>query len=115
MRHHGLLLSRLTGELVAWCLTGGAIDVDSNIRRMPKGWEIFVKAVFPAGSRPAAERLSRLLASPRSAGTDEYYWNLYGSDDAVFQLGLVGAMTDESDVRFDEETGRLTIRLLRAD
>jgi hypothetical protein len=115
MKHHGLLLSRLTGELVAWCLTGGATDVDATIRRLPKAWEIFVSAVFPEGSRPAVERLSRLLSSPRSAGTDEYYWNLYGSDDAVFQLGLVGAMTDEADVRFDDETGRLTIRLLRAD
>ncbi len=115
MKHHGLLLARLTGELAAWCLTGGATDVDTDIRRAPKGWEILVNAVFPEGSRPDAERLAQQLGCPRSAGTDEYYWNLYGSDDAVFQLGLVGAMTDEADVRFDEETGRLTIRVLRAD
>ncbi len=115
MRHHSLLLSRLSGELVAWCLSAGATQVDTALRRLPKAWEIAVAAVFPPGTHPETEQLSRRLACPRSVETDEYYWNLFGSDDAVFQLGLVGAMTDETDVRFDEDERRLTIRLIRLD
>ena len=44
---------------------------------------------------------------------EEELWSLAGSVDYDTELSLVGMMTDEADVRHEEETGIVEIELLR--
>lgn len=62
------------------------------------------------------EELKRYIKSPRLHELEEYYWGLSGNELSTSnEMALVGMMTDESDIEYNQDTGDLYIKLIRVN
>ena len=60
------------------------------------------------------EKIKKLLSSPRTHELEEYYWGLTGNDmTPSTELSLIGMMTDEYVIEYEEESEKIFIKLVR--
>lgn len=99
---------QLTAELVDYLLEKGVHTVDINLDMAADHFTITVKG--QAESLPEdLEQLAAALREGRQPEMDEYYDHLIGCEYRDQGYHMIGALVDESEVRFSK--GVVTIRI----
>lgn len=104
---------RMVSELLNVFFSMGAEDIGVQVREGPEDFSISLRGKTRGDVRQKLQKARRLLRMPRRREMEEELWSLAGSVDYDTELSLVGMMTDEADVRHEEETGMVEIELLR--
>lgn len=104
-------ITKMLSEIVAYSLIGSADKVAVNIENNKDMYKIIVIASNLERSDRSIANLKELLNAPRQRAAEEYYWELAGDSDTGSELALVGMMTD--DVIVEYENNNLTIELHR--
>lgn len=56
--------------------------------------------------------MKNLLSIPRRSDIEEYYWELTGNDDLDTELSLVGMMTDNVDISYNDNNLKINLKRL---
>lgn len=111
MKHVNLRNIKLVDELMSFCYKYGAKKIDINIETADNEVIIYLKTYTKKISSETLELANTLLSAPRCHEMEEYYWNLSGDDDTDTELTLVGMMTDEAEIDYNNDL--LEIKLKR--
>jgi hypothetical protein len=103
----------MVSELLNVLFSMGASKIDVRILEEADRFFISLQGKACLDIRQKLKKTRRLLRMNRSREMEEELWSLAGSVDYDTELSLVGMMTDEAEIRYDEETGVLVIELLR--
>lgn len=98
-------------EMVTYALLGEAEKVDVSIESNEDMYKILVNATNVNRTVHSIDNLRKQLNAPRQRAAEEYYWELAGDSDTGTEIALVGMMTDEAIVKY--ENNNLFIELHR--
>ncbi|MCL2099543.1 MAG: hypothetical protein FWH24_03795 [Oscillospiraceae bacterium] len=101
---------RIASELLAYCHSKGAIEFNADIKDESSEFIIKVKAHPVHLSAEALEKLRARLDAPRRRDIEQNYWGLMGESESFNELMLVGMMSDETEVFYEEDVLTITIR-----
>jgi len=102
---------KIASELLAYCHSHGAGEFHLDIKLESEQTSYLIKANHADLSDTDLERLDRLLNAPRQREVEQDYWELMGESDDYCELTLIGMLTDEAVVRYEDRT--LEIALVR--
>ncbi|WP_040215306.1 hypothetical protein [Clostridium polynesiense] len=102
---------KILNELINFCMHHGASDLDIKIKDNPSEIYIQIHTTAEGIDENTIKTLKKYLSAPRQHEVESYYWELSGEDEADSELTLVGMMTDEAEVSYEE--GKLEIRVKR--
>lgn len=111
MKHINQRNMKIVDEIMMFCLNHGCHNIDLNLKREEKKTTIFIKAHINDLPENIFNEIRLSLSTPRRPEMEEYYWNLNGDDDTDCELALVGMMTD--DVNIEYNNNELKIELVR--
>ena len=108
-------LIKIIDEILVFIYSLNPTDVDMKLHRDPAYSELTFEAKILKPLEKARElRIDRLLSCPRRRELEENYWELTGNDTTPSsELALVGMMTDDYELRYDEEHMLLFVKLIR--
>ena len=101
---------RIASELLSYCHLKGAVEfhvdmIDKN------GSCIFKITASPVNiTGESLEKLNARLNAPRNAEMEHDYWGLTGESESFSELMLVGMMSDEAEVGYDNHVLTITIK-----
>jgi hypothetical protein len=104
----------ITGELLSYCHLRGASDFHFELSVAKKDATRFEIKASP--TRLSGEELSLLeknLNKPRRPEIEQEFWGLSGESETSSEISLVGMMTDEAQIKYDETNFVLNIKLKR--
>lgn len=104
-------VSKILSEMVTYALLGEAEKIDVSIENDEDMYRILVNASNIKRTRESIDNLREQLNSPRQKAAEEYYWELAGDSDTGTEIALVGMMTDEVIVKYNDNN--LSIELHR--
>ncbi|TDT60983.1 hypothetical protein [Fonticella tunisiensis] len=105
MKHNKLKISKIVDELMNYFFSKGAFEMNIDVKETPEYYRICFKSRGAKLSREEVKRFDKLLRYGKREEMEEYYWFLAGDSDVDTELSLVGMMTDETKVVYDEENG----------
>ena len=111
MKHINQRNMKIVDEIMMFCLNHGGHNIDLNLKREEKKTTILIKAHINNLPKNIFNEIKSSLSTPRRPEMEEYYWNLNGDDDTDCELALVGMMTD--DVNIEYNNNELKIELVR--
>jgi len=102
---------KIAGELLSYCHNHGAEDFHLDIK-LGGSSDVYVIRANPTHfSEDDLSRLEKLLNAPRQREVEQDYWELMGECEDSCELTLIGMLSDEALVKF--ENGTLEIELRR--
>lgn len=105
---------RILNDLVSFCYYEGAEDFTMHLRHNENNsTEICVTCAIKELEQDKLEDMRKMLSLPRQHEVEQNYWELSGDSEFSEELSLVGAMSDEAKVSYEDDV--LTIVVLRAD
>lgn len=104
---------RITGDVMLYCHHQGAVDLDCNIREIGDRIEYKITASPVYLDDAKLEELKKRLSAPRRREVEQDYWELMGVSQDFSELTLVGMLSDEAEIVYEDYM--LTITLLRLD
>ncbi len=104
-------VKKILSELFLFCIKIGANHIKTEYKDNPKSHEINLTANFLPERLHLLEELNECLSVPRQEEMEGYYWELTGnySDESGFTI--VGMMTDEVDISYEDD--KMEINLVR--
>lgn len=111
MRHNNQRNIKIVSELMNFCYNNGGKNMTMDVKTEQNKTLIYIKSKIENLSKPTLESSKKLLNAPRCHEIEEYYWNLTGDDDTDSELTLVGMMTDETSITYEDNI--LEIKVLR--
>lgn len=108
-------LIKMIDEMLGFFYSYSVINIKMEIDRKEEYSEmIFDTKLGKKIEKSKLNRIERLLSAPRQHEMEEYYWGVAGTDTTTSsELVLVGMMTDEHDLIYNEEEDKLYVRLRR--
>lgn len=108
-------LIKMVDEILVFLYSLEPSDIHMDLKRESGYSELIFEAQV---ARPLeAERikkLERLLSVPRRREVEETYWELSGNDTTPSaELCLIGAMSDDHELRYDAEAKRVYLMIRR--
>jgi hypothetical protein len=104
-------IARMMDELSTFFIGRGATQIELSYKAEATKIIITVSAKGIASIEQAVTELRHFLSYPRELEIEEYYWELAGGTTKADELALVGAMTDEAGVTYDDE--QICVELIR--
>ncbi len=108
-------LIKIIDEILVFLYSLNPSKVDMELNRNEAWSELCFDAQI--GKKMEAKRLEkidRLLSCPRRRELEENYWELTGNDTTPSsELALVGMMTDDYELKYNEEEMTVQIKLIR--
>ena len=104
-------VQKIIDEIFIYLQHMGAENITINYKENPDSFAIDFVSDYAAAKEYMIKTLNKYLCVARQAEMESYYWELAGmySDDTG--LALIGMMTDEVDISY--ENGTLEIKILR--
>ncbi|MGL4572540.1 MAG: hypothetical protein ACRCVJ_15925 [Clostridium sp.] len=104
---------KIINELISFCYHFSANDVTVNIKNSEHTSTITVDAIINKFPEEDYANLVHSLNIPRQHEIEQYYWQLGGDNAFDCELSLVGMMTDEANISY--ENSILHIELNRTE
>lgn len=111
MKHELQKVSKIVHEIVNFYLLNSSTKTDITVENKEDRSVIIAKSDDVKCTQEQIEEIRNLLKTNRQREVEGHYWQLAGEDELNKEFNLVGLMTDESSVEF--ENGSLTIKLTR--
>ena len=102
---------KIINEIVSFCYHFASNDVTVNIKNDNSTSVITINAIINNLPEEDFDNLVHSLNIPRQHEVEQYYWQLGGDNSFDCELSLVGMMTDECEVSY--ENSILYIKLTR--
>lgn len=108
-------LIKMIDEMLGFFYSYSVVNIKMEIDRKEEYSEMtFDTKLGKKIEQSTLNRIERLLSAPRQHEMEEYYWGVAGTDTTTCsELVLVGMMTDEHDLNYNEEEDKLYVRLRR--
>ncbi|HPI97263.1 MAG TPA: hypothetical protein PLV56_00855 [Synergistales bacterium] len=113
MIHDKQRIARMAEELISDFLRYGCTDMDLKILEREDLYIISISAYCKGVKGREVEKIRKLLNQPRNPQMEEYFWSLSGDSDLDTEFSLLGIMSDEVELKYDEKSSRLSIKLTR--
>ena len=101
---------RIASELLAYCHSKGAVEFNTDIKDGNGEFIIKVKARPVHLSDESLEKLRIRLNAPRRKEIEQNYWGVMGESESFTELMLVGMMSDEKEIFYEEDVLTITIK-----
>lgn len=111
MRHEVKKISKMVDELTTFFLEHEAKRLNIKIDNLEDKEVITVEAVALDNLDLCVENLQCFLSYPRECEMEEYYWGLAGETETSEELALVGTMTDEANIGYEDD--KILLELIR--
>ncbi|WP_138207952.1 hypothetical protein [Haloimpatiens lingqiaonensis] len=111
MKHNNQRNIKIVSELMNFCYSNGGKNMTIDVKTEEDRTLIYIKSKIENLSEATLEISRKLLNAPRCHEIEEYYWNLTGDDDTDSELTLVGMMTDETCITYEDNI--LEIKVVR--
>jgi len=102
---------KIASELLSYCHNHGAAEFHLDIKLDSDKTIYLIKADALNLTESERERLDRLLNAPRQREVEQDYWELIGETEDSCELTLIGMLTDEAVVKYEDRI--LTIEITR--
>lgn len=103
MKHYKKRVAKITDELITYCFSMGAKDINIDVKITKEHYRIHLITNFAKNAKKKVDKLIELLNSPKHEELEEYYWELTGEGDVDNELSLVGMMVDKFVVDHQED------------
>lgn len=113
MKHLRQRNARIAEELILFCYRYKANDINLSIKNKETHTKIIIEARGIKINTETITTMEKLLNVPRSAGMEEYYWNLTGESDIDCELSIIGTMCDSAEIKYEDKEETLKIELTR--
>lgn len=104
-------ITKIIDELSTYILLKKGVNLSIKIEEDEKNYKIKFFAEKMHLSKSDITEIRESLGTPRQRDMEEYYWQLGGLNQPEGELELVGMMTDDFNISYDE--GKLTLELIR--
>lgn len=111
MKNKKQRIAKMAEELILFAYKYGAEDLDLKIISEKSETIIKIRATNIDLDDETIESIRTLLNMPRSMEMEEYYWTLTGESYTDSELSLIGAMSDDCQINFENKI--LEIKLIR--
>lgn len=101
-------LIKIMNELVRFFLRNGIKKVDCSLEVTDKLGIVSVSGCCLASLPDEVSELEDIFNAPRKDETEEYYWNLMGSND-FSELHLLGSLVDSGKITFEDNIIRIEV------
>lgn len=106
------IIIKIIDEMVTYLFHIGAKNIDFNYKNEVKYYTITFKCDYNHDKKDMIYRMVKCINMERQEEMEGYFWELAGQYKKDTELTLVGMMTDEAKVYFDDEIIKiLLIRL----
>lgn len=102
---------KITNEILNFCYRHNSNHISLDIKNYADKTIFNISSCIENLNEEYLEELRKLLSYPRYHEMEEYYWGLTGEASADSELTLVGMMTDEASVEYNNSL--LHISLIR--
>ncbi len=102
---------KILNELIIFCMSSGATDLDMKLKDEADRIVMSISTEAKDLPQKLIDQAKAYLKVPRQHELESYYWQLSGESDDEIELNLVGMMTDEAELIYDNP--RLTINIIR--
>lgn len=109
MKHEAQKITHLVSELLSYLICNGAKDLNIDFHHDDKCSKVIFTQEHCTYSKSFIEDLEHGLNAQRQTEVEGYYWELVGTDDVCNEIHLVGAMIDEAEVFYENETLKIEI------
>ena len=100
----------IASDLLSYCHSKGAVEFHIDMTDKD-GSCIFKIIASPVNlSDDSLEKLRTRLDAPRSEDIEQDYWGLMGESESFSELMLVGMMSDEADVKYENNILEIMIK-----
>ena len=108
-------LIKMIDEMLAFFYSYSATNIQMELDKKSDYSEMIFNAKLGEKiEKSKLDKVERLLSAPRQHEMEEYYWGVAGTDTTTStELMLVGMMTDEHDLIYNEEEDKVYLRLRR--
>ncbi|MBN1332894.1 MAG: hypothetical protein JW971_03935 [Synergistales bacterium] len=113
MIHDKQRIARMAEELISDLFRYDCKDMDLRILDGEGFYTISISGSCKGMKSREVSRIRKLLDQPRNSQMEEYYWSLSGDSDLDTEFSLLGIMSDEVELNYDEGSGTLFIKLTR--
>ena len=111
VRYETKKIAKMLDELSTFFLERGASELNIYYKGDEHQKIITVEAKGVGDQDEAILDLKNFLSHPRELEIEEYYWELAGDANKSEEMGILGAMTDEASISYDEE--QICVELIR--
>ena len=101
----------MINTVLAYCYTQEATDFHVDFQFKADHTAINMEAYTKEIDSKTIKQLSKILNVPRQLEVEEKYWQMNAATGSTDDIMLIGAMTDEGTVAY--ENGKLTITIKR--
>lgn len=102
---------KILNELINFCMHHGGSHISMTMKNYEHEMVIEVSTEIFNMDDKVITTLRKYLNTPRQHEVESYYWELSGEDDADSELTLVGMMSDEAEVNYQNDN--LHIKVIR--
>ena len=113
MIHDKQRIARMAEELISDLLRYECKDMNLRILEKESLYTISISGYCKGINSREVDRIRKLLNQPRNSQMEEYYWSLSGDSDLDTEFSLLGIMSNEVELNYDEKSRYLSIKLTR--
>ncbi|MBA1336356.1 MAG: hypothetical protein HPY66_2791 [Firmicutes bacterium] len=110
MKHNKKRIAKMVDELVTYMFSIGATDISINISDEVDSYRIRLESNYLNKYRKNLDKLQKYLNYDKQEEMEEYYWELAGDSDVDTELTLIGMMTDEAEIDYNDDRIKITLR-----
>lgn len=111
MNQDQAIITRIVDEMITCLFHLDAKNIDINYKDEDDCYIITFKCDYCKDKQPLIYRMVKYINMERQEEMESYYWELAGQYNKDTELTLVGMMTDEAKVYFDDN--RVEVLLIR--
>lgn len=102
---------KIVSEIYLFCKRMGATEINMDYKETDDSYIMHIKSNFDESNIKLLDTLNKYLCVPRQEEMEGYYWELTGNYTDDSALAIVGMMTDEVDISY--ENNHLEVYLVR--
>jgi len=100
---------KISSELLSYCHNHGAEEFHLDIKLGKESTTYVIKASPTELSEEDFSRLVKLLNAPRQREVEQDYWELMGESEDCCELTLIGMLSDEALVKYENNVIEITL------
>jgi uncharacterized tellurite resistance protein B-like protein len=109
VKHDKKRIAKIVDELITYFFSMGATDIDINLKDEKKCYKISLKCNYSSKDQRKFDKLIKYLKCAKQEEMEEYFWELAGDCDVDTELTLVGMMTDEAKIDYNDDEIEVTL------
>lgn len=109
--HENLKIQKIAGEIFLFCQRLKSNHINIDFKNFDDRYELEARCDYDPTTLGQLEILKRYLSVDRQEEIEGYYWELTGNYTDDTALSIVGMMTDDAEIAYDEH--EVKIKLIR--